>query len=315
MKRNYGLDIFRIMCCVGVLNYHVVDDVLGSKLSYFIYYASSFCVPGFFMLSGFLIAMRQDVNIVYFENKIKNTMIKLFGWIIFWATMHFIRTAETLDIFREFINSSTAEGILPVAWFLFTYTILMFVAFPICLARKKDMPKRIMFIIVIAYMVALSFGVGRNNGKPQSLWLYMYLGYFVTGMVISDLVKLIKPIYIKIGSIIMLCVCSGVYLNKWDIGIPGLHYGTWYYTLWLTSIFLLILQIDIKSKKISELIKHMSNNTFTVYLGHLPVLLFITQKEPLTSIQGACIMVVFLFVMLNAVAEIFRKIPLLRKIV
>lgn len=28
-KRNYGLDLYRILCCVGVLNYHVMDDVLG----------------------------------------------------------------------------------------------------------------------------------------------------------------------------------------------------------------------------------------------------------------------------------------------
>lgn len=34
MKRNYGLDLFRIMCCVGVLNYHVIDDVLGNGGGY-----------------------------------------------------------------------------------------------------------------------------------------------------------------------------------------------------------------------------------------------------------------------------------------
>ena len=28
-KRNYGLDIYRILCCIGVLTYHVMDDVLG----------------------------------------------------------------------------------------------------------------------------------------------------------------------------------------------------------------------------------------------------------------------------------------------
>ena len=61
-----GLDIFRILCCIGVLNYHVVDDVIiilqsaggagesiGGKLAYLLYYASSFCVPGFFLLAGY----------------------------------------------------------------------------------------------------------------------------------------------------------------------------------------------------------------------------------------------------------------------
>lgn len=27
-KRKCGIDIFRIMCCLGVLNYHVIDDIL-----------------------------------------------------------------------------------------------------------------------------------------------------------------------------------------------------------------------------------------------------------------------------------------------
>lgn len=27
-NRNYGIDIFRILCCVGVLDYHIMDDVL-----------------------------------------------------------------------------------------------------------------------------------------------------------------------------------------------------------------------------------------------------------------------------------------------
>ena len=28
MNRISGLDIYRILCCIGVLGYHVLDDVL-----------------------------------------------------------------------------------------------------------------------------------------------------------------------------------------------------------------------------------------------------------------------------------------------
>lgn len=28
-ERNCGIDIFRIMCCVGVLCYHIMDDIPG----------------------------------------------------------------------------------------------------------------------------------------------------------------------------------------------------------------------------------------------------------------------------------------------
>ena len=27
-ERNYGLDVYRILCCMGVLTYHIMDDVL-----------------------------------------------------------------------------------------------------------------------------------------------------------------------------------------------------------------------------------------------------------------------------------------------
>lgn len=27
INRNYGLDIFRILCCIGVLCYHIMDDL------------------------------------------------------------------------------------------------------------------------------------------------------------------------------------------------------------------------------------------------------------------------------------------------
>lgn len=31
VERNYGLDLYRIFCCIGVLTYHIMDDVLGKS--------------------------------------------------------------------------------------------------------------------------------------------------------------------------------------------------------------------------------------------------------------------------------------------
>lgn len=33
-KRNYGLDIFRILCCVGVLDYHIMGAALSGTGGY-----------------------------------------------------------------------------------------------------------------------------------------------------------------------------------------------------------------------------------------------------------------------------------------
>lgn len=65
MKRCYGADIFRIFCCIGVLVYHVFDDLLylQNPVSDTIYYMAAYCVPGFFLLSGFLLSQKQSMPI------------------------------------------------------------------------------------------------------------------------------------------------------------------------------------------------------------------------------------------------------------
>ncbi len=49
-KRNYGLDIYRILCCIGVLTYHVMDDVLGKTGGVVVLYTLQppFVYRGFF---------------------------------------------------------------------------------------------------------------------------------------------------------------------------------------------------------------------------------------------------------------------------
>lgn len=49
-KRNYGLDIYRILCCIGALTYHVMDDVLGKMGGVVALYTlqSPFVYRGFF---------------------------------------------------------------------------------------------------------------------------------------------------------------------------------------------------------------------------------------------------------------------------
>ena len=94
---------------------------------------------------------------------------------------------------------------------------------------------------------------------------------------------------------------------------PNYYYSKWYYALWLVSLFFIVSKI--KVAKVNLILSRMAANTFTVYLGHLPVLLYITGKSPIESFGEACVLVLALFGMMNLTAEIFRKLPVLRKII
>ena len=96
---------------------------------------------------------------------------------------------------------------------------------------------------------------------------------------------------------------------------PHEHYGTFYYTIWLASLFLFVLHIPVRNTRLAGLIKQLAENTFTVYLGHLPVLVFITTLWPLQSTKVGLLYIAALFVGLELVACLFRKMPLLRHIV
>ena len=104
-------------------------------------------------------------------------------------------------------------------------------------------------------------------------------------------------------------------------GLPHVHYGAWYYSIWIISLFTFCLNIKsteirvYKVYKANNLIERIAANTFVVYLGHLPVLLLITARYPIQNTLEAVFIIISLFIVLNLLAEGMRRLPILRKIV
>ena len=187
MERKSGVDIFRIMCCIGVLNYHVMDDILTSSYAMVVYFASSFCIPGFFLMSGYLLA-NKGVTIDYCEKKIWNTVLKLFGWIALFSVLRFIRTGEVCDMEAQVLLSISSGGILPVAWFLFTYCVILLVApWLYRLFSKKKILFYIMVSVFVVAFIVCDLGQVLIMGRPQALWIHLYGTYFVVGMCLERL--------------------------------------------------------------------------------------------------------------------------------
>lgn len=93
------------------------------------------------------------------------------------------------------------------------------------------------------------------------------------------------------------------------------YYAALVYSVWIISGFITISSIDIKSTKITSILKLLSNNIFVVYLGHLPILLFVTEIMTIDSLKAAVMFVVAFFVGLEIFAEILKRLPVLRKLV
>lgn len=127
---------------------------------------------------------------------------------------------------------------------------------------------------------------------------------------------------VKLQVVILLCInmcCLLVYaykiVNTEVYYPPHSYYGKWFYTIWIVSLFLLVSMIKVQNKAKQKIIQRMASNTFVVYLGHLPVLLYITDLWPLQSTMMAVVFILVFFLGLQLVAEVFRRLPLFRKLV
>lgn len=237
--------------------------------------------------------------------------------------VHYIRTTEIYNLLDNFVLGISDRGILPVAWFLFSYCFLMIAGYPLwCIEKEKRGG-----MLSAAWLIALAFDMGKTvvllYPQTQSLWLHLYAGYFGAGIMIAKgKIELDKRCsrYMQIVLALSVNICSMfVYFYKVfykeNENYPSFFYGKWFYTLWLVSLFWFISMVKIKQDSVRDFVGKISDNTFVVYLGHLPILLYFTNRNPIQSVGMALIMIVMMFIVCEVLAEVFRKLPMLRKLV
>ena len=139
MNNSIAIDYFRILCCIGVLVYHTFDDILDcGALAKIIYFSASYCIPGFFLLSGFLLAYKKEITLRYIINKSINLMLKLIGWISIFILFYYLSDGNLHNIFEEFYLSAFSSGILPVGWFMFSYCAILLLSYPLFNLLNKN---------------------------------------------------------------------------------------------------------------------------------------------------------------------------------
>lgn len=237
----------------------------------------------------------------------------------FWCIFVYIFEGQLLNPIDEALSGLLGVGgVLPVAWFLFMWFLLLLFSCVLC--HLKQIRKTLFCLFTVIWLILLAipnlslfdyFAV-----KTQSLWLHMYVPYFMLGMMVSE-IKVEKRKYRCIWNCI--AIVSFIYymlsVRSAEVyQLPAGYYGKWYYTIWLIAMFILIKDIDIGNKA-GKILKRLSADTFSVYMLHLPILLIISKYYLIDSIGKGVLITIVLFGICEILAELFRKIPLLRKMV
>lgn len=331
---NCGIDILKILCCIGVLLYHTADDLgetfaTGITMPKLLYFAASFCIPSFFMISGYLFIIKKGADKDYVEVKIKKMFFKMLGWYTVWVTIHYAFTGEVLNLVLEVESGFYSSGILPVAWYLFTL-ILIYVLFSHLLFQAYKLYEKVvvgtimlgMFCLVLYGSIAFD-KVYYWEQWTQALWIIPYGLYFAWGTAIGNGMRKCKKFTGgAIGGIIFCNIVAFTFylmrVGTYDITYTPSHYYVQpYYLVWITTLFVSCIYFGkiIENATLSKVLHRIAENTFSVYLSHLPILLALVKYKPLASVTDIIKMVIFLFITGNLLAELFRRMPLLRKIV
>ena len=304
-----GVDLLKILSCMGVLAYHVLDDfclVPGHDVSRMAYFASSFCVPMFYTASGFTFG-RNSFSKEYVEKKIVGVLKKLFGWEVFWSVVYLFLYGLKINPFIDLIEGCFSGGVLPVSWFIFLLCLCWFFGFPVFILHEKHRTSfYILALSLFVVMVLKRSGVVAWNlpfydTGIQAAWFGLNFTFFLTGMFLRDISSFImhKNAMYKILLVIDLAAITFIYVrNSAHSGLlPGAFMGDWVYTIW----FILIFVCAINLCPYSTYLHMVSKGTLAVYLWHFPALLYLSRFVTIASGVTGTIVILALF----ASGEIF----------
>ena len=316
-----GVDALKILSCIGVLAYHVLDDFClapGHDPSRVAYFLASFCVPMFFTASGFTFG-RNSFSTEYVEKKIGGILKKLLGWIIFWCVVYVFIYGLKTNPFIDFIDGSFGGGVLPVSWFIFTLCLCWLFGYPVFILHEKHRPFFYVLTVVLLEVMVLkrsgfvAWNIPFYDRGTQAAWFGLYFTFFITGMLLRDISQLIvrNNAAYKILLALALAVMSYIYagISAFSGLWPHQFYGHWAYMIWFILLFVCAMNLCPYSK-----FMHVASmGTLAVYLWHLPVLLYAVRFIHVTSGAIGTFMIISLFVSGEIFYLLFRNYPLFRK--
>ncbi|MBV4063085.1 acyltransferase [Phocaeicola vulgatus] len=272
--RNYGLDCLRIfaMCLITSIHFlcytdiHITESMpFYNKAFIHILHTFNNCfIDIFVMVSGYFLC-KKDFSI----NRITKLWLQVLTINLIVATFCLIFTSNSFNInklIRSLFPITTASY-----WYIISYFLLILIS-PLynrylCILPKEKFKKIIMTTSCILFFIQLNpffnstIYIGDDTGIVWFSYMYI-LGAYIR---IYDLPK--HNIWIGIG----IAAAILIFLFRWfnfiaPSSVKLLHNDSLPTMLVSIGLFLLVNKINIKGKKIKQIIGYMSSAALCVYL-------------------------------------------------
>lgn len=302
-KRNYGLDLLRILLCIFViavhsLNYFGIESVF---VEMFIPTLLKSANGLFYMLSGYFNLDKKFNNskdiLRFYKSKFIYVLIPFLGFNLFWAAWDFIHEFATfnfieyLGVYYKTIMSSANNGHM---WFLYPlFGMLLSTPFISKMLHSMDDDElKLLWRIsigfnIVCYFLCENFGISFKvlSWFMEGWIIYYFAGYYYKRIASKE--NSIKWIALGLVGYIVTCLGVSYKLPVFKTFTGGNDIQPMFTLFCMGFLFVWCKVFNIANEKLGKVIVFLSTNTFLVYLFHIRGLEYVVRKLNIVEANAA----------------------------
>ena len=288
-KRNYGIEILRMVAAFFVIIYHIYKPKNITQKKFIIkhgFHVPTFLIISFYYLNYNLINRKVDK----IKERLERLLIPyLFYPIIIYIIYNFLYTffhfeKLRINLYQLIIQFIVGRPIHSVLWFQFNLILITVLFYIIAFIFKSYYLPFLQILGILSYLLQFS-NINYNYFKEYKVYITYSVGYFaetlpiaVTGLFISfiDIINIAKK---KCFPNVILFIFFFFFLFKYEIfsSFNGFEKQGILLNIEAVSFFVIfsLIQLD---KKILICIKYLTSYTPGVYFLHTKVYLIFKNK-------------------------------------
>ncbi|MDW8760404.1 acyltransferase family protein [Streptococcus suis] len=330
LNRIYGIDIIKLLACVGVVILHVTtlafDIDQPMNWSSYMYYLGTFSIPLFFLINGFFLLNRKELPYSYIFKKMGGILFVVICWsVLYWLVSFNFHE----NIFRKIVGSLLQRGYFYQFWF-FGSLLIMYPTLPFL--KKILQNIKIHFVVMLLLLIIgstvqlLNFflpDVPIQKFVPQTLRLWTWYSYYILGgligrpEVVPFITKLQTP---KINYLTATLVFLSPFIFFWICqNIFELKYAEYFYDSIFVKLLTVLIFISIYRIKLSSFsqkwVPFLSAGIMGIFIVHTHVIRLLSKILDLSFPLNNSIGILLVFSLSFLTVLTMSKLPGFKRLI
>ena len=327
-KREYGIDLIKIIACVIVVAAHTLV-ITGRPFHRVIVFNGSVAMPLFCMVSGYLMMRRSVLDYRYALRKIATILAVCFAWEALHAAAHFAVYRELREFWVSFVLDFFQKGLFYHFWYMGAL-ILVYLYMPLADKLYRRSEKSYLAVLLILGLVNTCLDAAAILTKShavealsQNLRVHFWYFYAMLGgwiarnpQAVSDLTKKLRLWHVCVA---LAAFWGYMYATSYHVyNAVKIEASNGALIVQVTAFVLFVYSLKLTfSAKAERCIGFLGSLTMGIYIMH-PFVLAVLNKFIPAFTQGSSTMNLLFWIATTVVSAIvtmvIQRIPVLNRL-